>query len=188
MVDDSFGWNTYGWIGGILFEKCPIFEMINGLMFKVGTIWSGISICVFYLILGAFIHKRLTTLEKNDNNLINYIGFVLSLLLLTVEFMLISHISDGNKFNMTMAMALIPSVYYLLRIFIRIQTYNEIFSRYLRKISIFMYGAHPIASYWIHVEGSFYNFMLILVIVIIAGIAVIELSEIKGLRWLRALY
>jgi hypothetical protein len=188
MVDDSFGWNTYGWLGSILFEKYPIFEIINGILFKIGVIWSGISICVLYLIIGAYIHQKLTTYEKYDNNIYIYTGFVISLLLLTVEFILISRVSNGNKFNMTMAMALIPSVYYLLRIFIRLQTNNEALSKYLRKISVLMYGAHPIASYWIHVESSFYKFMLILVIVIVGGVAVIELSKVKGLQWLRVLY
>lgn len=176
--------DCYAWIGRKIIERITILNFIDTWLFKIGTIWKGISIGMLFILLGIYVYKRQK--KYNESIIYNLLGLVISIILLRNEVRW--HHAHGIS-DMSMMLSLIPCVYFIIMIFTKIQFKSDKSYKWLRNLSIMIYGLHGIIPTYIPtINNGIVNYILIMVLVIIMAGVLICLSKKRAFFWLKYLY
>ena len=176
--------DCYSWIGRRIIEDNTILYFGDTWLFKIGTIWSGISMGVFFMLLGKWIHRR----QKiyTGKIIYNLLGLAVSIILLRCE--VEWHQMHGIN-DMSMMLSLIPCVYFVLNIFSNLQLKDNKCYEWLRNMSIMVYGLHTIVgTYMPTLTNSLLNYFMIMMVVVIVATILIWLSKKKCFGGLKYLY
>ncbi len=137
-----FGDSYYGFIDNAILNSS------YNIIFKFSSCTrNGLFFTPIFLILGAIIFKYG---DRMKNNIFNYIGFIISMGLLTFEGYYINTYSIP-KHN-SMYIALLPTMYFLFNILLNSGSKYNI--KNANKISLIIYVIHPIIIYSVYIFGK----------------------------------
>lgn len=137
-----FGDSYYGFIDNAILNSS------YNIIFKFSSFTrNGLFFTPIFLILGASIFKYG---DRMKNNIFNYIGFIISMGLLTFEGYYINTYSIP-KHN-SMYIALLPTMYFLFNILLNSGSKYNI--KNANKISLIIYVIHPIIIYSVYIFGK----------------------------------
>lgn len=137
-----FGDSYYGFIDNAILNSS------YNIIFKFSSFTrNGLFFTPIFLILGASIFKYG---DRMKNNIFNYIGFIISIGLLTFEGYYINTYSIP-KHN-SMYIALLPTMYFLFNILLNSDSKYNI--KNANKISLIIYVIHPIIIYSVYIFGK----------------------------------
>ena len=156
--------------------------LINNILFKIGTIWSGIAVGFLFMTIGYVAYCKKDFFNHKWWLMIS--GAFISLFLLRIE--VGWHQAHGIE-DMSMMLSLIPCSFFILQIFMHLTLRPSKYWLYLRKLSVLIYGLHSIVSFYITFEvNSLLLYAIIMIVVILlSSILLLFSSRCKFFSYLQ---
>lgn len=164
--------NCYSWLFGESIASITMLSYINNILFKIGTIWSGIAFGLLFMIIGHLAYCKKNYFDHKWLFMIT--GSFCSVLLLRAE--VAWHHAHGIE-DMSMMLALIPCSFFILQIFIHLKLKPRKCWAYFRRLSVLIYGLHSIVAFYIKPPvNSLLSYFIIMGIVILLSNFIIFLT------------
>lgn len=155
--------NCYSWLLGKAISSVSILATINNVLFKIGTIWSGIAFGFLFMIVGYLAYRKKNYFNHEWWLMIS--GVLISIFLLRIEVRW--HQSHGIQ-DMSMMLSLIPCSFFILQLFMLLDLKPSKYWIYLRKLSVLIYGFHSIVAFYIILNvNSILSYAIIMIVVIL---------------------
>lgn len=188
LLGDSY----YGVIEPL--KNIKIFDyIISGYDYLFSTTRNGVFMGLIFILIGVlYAHKKIVLTLKTA-----FIGFIISMLLLTAEVFVIKSFSNPKDFNMYVF--LIPATFFLFHIATHINLKNRAIYGKLRVIGMLIFYSHifimeitkllfKIISRLFGINLSNFKFIVTLILVTAFAILVEQLSHKDKFKWLTYLY
>lgn len=183
LIGDSY----YGFIEPLKAYSFPN-ALIEGYETVFATTRNGIFLGLLFVLIGAlFAQKRIVM-----NNIVAFIGLLVSLVMMVFEIYMLKHFSNPKDANMSISLVFV--IFFLFYLSVHVNLKNRPIYGSLRVIGMLFFYTHQIVSFvvWSTIEAANKNssIQLILTIILTLLLATLieRLSKTKKCQWLKYLY